>query len=105
MVGNLNVRRPCIGPNEADPKLIVDTDAVLSRSIAYPCFEAITRRRFQVLKHSRGLQHRKLASRDFAYRTETLRFLGLEKLFGVLAFEALKCHIRIIYRFPVSGKF
>jgi PHD/YefM family antitoxin component YafN of YafNO toxin-antitoxin module len=105
MVGNLNVRRPCIGPNEADPELIVDTDAVLSRSIAYQCFEAITRWRFQVLKQSRGLEHRKLASRDFAYRTETLRFLGLEKLFGVLAFEALNCHICIIYRFPVSGKF
>jgi len=35
MVGNLNVRRPCIGPNEADPELIVDADAVLSRSITY----------------------------------------------------------------------
>ncbi len=75
MVGNLNIRRPCIGPNEADPELIVDADAVLSRSITYESFEAITRRRFQVLKHSRGLQHRKLAGRGFAYRTETLRFL------------------------------
>jgi hypothetical protein len=55
MVGNLNVRRPCIGPNEADPELIVDADAVLSRSITYQRFEAITRRRFQVLKHGRGL--------------------------------------------------
>jgi hypothetical protein len=35
MIGNLNVRRPCIGPNEADPELIVDADAVLSRSITY----------------------------------------------------------------------
>ena len=75
MVGNLNVRRPCIGPNEADPELIVDADAVLSRSITRQRFEAITRRRFQVLKHGRGLQHRELASRDFAYRTETPRFL------------------------------
>jgi hypothetical protein len=49
MVGNLNVRRPCIGPNEADPELIVDADAVLSCSIAYQRFESITRRRFQVL--------------------------------------------------------
>jgi hypothetical protein len=104
MVRNLNIRRPCIGPNEADPELIVNADAVLSRSIAYQCFEAITRRRFQVLEQGRGLQHRKLTSRDFAYRTETLRFLGLEKLFSVLAFEALNCHMRIIYRFPVCGK-
>ena len=78
MVGNLNVRRSCIGPNEADPELIVDADAVLSRSITYQRFEAITRRRFQIFKHGRGLQHRELASRDFAYRTETLRFLCLE---------------------------
>jgi hypothetical protein len=78
MVRNLNVRRPCVGPNEADPELIVDADAVLSRSITYRRFEAITRRRFQVLKHCRGLQHRELAGRDFAYRTETLRFLFLE---------------------------
>jgi len=75
MIGNLNVRRPCIAPNKADPELIVDADAVLSRSIPHQSFEAITRWRFQVLKHCRGLQHRKLASRDFAYRTETLRFL------------------------------
>ena len=93
MVGNLNVRRPCIGPNEADPELIVDADAVLSRSITYQRFEAITRRRFQVLRHGRGLQHRELASRDFAYRAETLRFLFLEQLFGILAFEALNCHM------------
>jgi hypothetical protein len=42
MVGNLNVRRSCIGPNEADPELIVDADAVLSRSITYQRFKAIT---------------------------------------------------------------
>jgi hypothetical protein len=44
MVGNLNVCRTCIGPNEADPELIVNPDAVLSRSITYQRFEAITRR-------------------------------------------------------------
>jgi hypothetical protein len=46
MVRNLNVCGPCIGPNEADPELIVDADAVLSRSITYQRFEAITRWRF-----------------------------------------------------------
>src|SRR5882672_4959609 len=75
VVGNLNVRRPCFGPNEADPELVIDADAVLSCSITYQRFEAITRRRFQVLKHGRGLEHRELASRDFAYRAETPRFL------------------------------
>jgi hypothetical protein len=44
MVANLNVCRTCIGPNEADPELIVNPDAVLSRSITYQRFEAITRR-------------------------------------------------------------
>jgi hypothetical protein len=44
MVGNLNVRRTCIGPNEANPELIVNPDAVLSRSITYQRFEAIARR-------------------------------------------------------------
>jgi hypothetical protein len=104
MVGNLNVCRPRIGPNKANPKLIVDADTVLSRSITYQSFEAITRRRFQVLKHCRGLQHRKLAGGDFSYGTETPRLLRLEKLFGVLAFESLNCHMCILYRFPVSSK-
>jgi hypothetical protein len=40
MVGNLNVRRPCIGPNKADPELIVDADTVLSRFITHQSFEA-----------------------------------------------------------------
>jgi hypothetical protein len=44
MAGNLNVRRTCIGPNEADPELIVNPNAVLSRSITYQRFKAITRR-------------------------------------------------------------
>jgi hypothetical protein len=105
MVGNPDVCRTCIGPHEADPELIVNPDAVLSRSITDQRFEAITRRGFEVLEHGRRIQHRELASRDFAYRTETLRFVHLEQLFGILAFESLNRHPRILYRFPVSGKF
>lgn len=78
MVGNLNVRRPRIRPNEADPELIVNANTVLSCSINYQGFESITWRRFEILKYGRSLQHRELATRDFAYGTETLRFLILE---------------------------
>jgi hypothetical protein len=85
--------------------LIVNADAVLPHSITYQRFETITRRRFQVLEHGCRLQHRELSSSDLAYRAETTRFPCPEKLFGILTFESLNCHIRILYRFPVSGKF
>jgi hypothetical protein len=37
---------------------------VLSSSITYQRFEAITRRRFQVIKHGRSLQHGELGRID-----------------------------------------
>jgi len=44
IVGNLYFVRPILFPDEADSKLIVYPNAVLSRSIAFKCFKTIAGR-------------------------------------------------------------
>ena len=66
MVSNLNVLRACIGPNEADPELIVNAYAVLSRSVSYQRFEAIARRRFMPFPGKRQILYNLHWSAPFA---------------------------------------
>jgi hypothetical protein len=48
IVHNLNMVRGPIAPEEAEPPLIVNADAMLSLSVAVQCFQAVPWRRCQI---------------------------------------------------------
>lgn len=48
IVHNLNILSPCASPTEAEAKLIVDTNTILSRTIAFQRFQPIPRRHPQI---------------------------------------------------------
>ena len=50
-----------LSPNETDPRLIVDADAVLSSPVALELLKAVTRRDPQVLDIGCGMDNLKLA--------------------------------------------
>ena len=52
VIHDLDVLRAVCGPNEANPPLVVDPDAVLSFSISLQCFQFIARRSPQVFEYS-----------------------------------------------------
>ena len=55
MVYDLNIRRSCFRPNEADSPLIVDSNAVLTLSIAFQRFKLIAWRRAKEVKSLSGM--------------------------------------------------
>jgi hypothetical protein len=89
VVHDFHVRRPVIGPPEADSELVVDTNAVSTLSIASQRFQPIARRRSQELKGVRSIEHREFARRNGCDRRKPLRLAGLEKALRFRATEAL----------------
>jgi hypothetical protein len=75
VVHDLHVRRSVTGPSEADPELVVDTDAVLALSVAPQLLQPISRRRAQEIQRMRSIQHRELARCD--------RRGGMERVTGI----------------------
>jgi len=63
IVNDLDLLWPSIGPHEADPPLVVDSDAVLPGSIAFQRLKPITGRDSQVVKNGRGSHLAKLPQR------------------------------------------
>lgn len=59
-----DILRPTLGPDKADAPLIVDPDAVLSRSIAFERFQAIAWRGRQITQDLGVMQLSRLALRD-----------------------------------------
>ena len=73
VVHDLDVDGSGIGPDEADPPLLVDPDAVLSCSVSAECFQAIAGRYAQVVERFRGVQHDQLPQGDaFDTRVDAL---------------------------------
>ena len=50
VVNDLNIGRTAIRPSETDPKLIVDSDAVLAFPVALQCLQPVAGRDLQVLQ-------------------------------------------------------
>src|SRR3546814_2710932 len=48
IVGDLDIIRPILGPDEADGKLVVDADGMLALTVARQGFEAVAGRRAQI---------------------------------------------------------
>jgi len=63
IVHNFYVPRSGIRPEEADSELVVDADRVLPDAIAAQRFQPIARRRREIAKLSRIVEHSQLADR------------------------------------------
>ena len=61
IIGYLHVERISISPAEADPVLIVNTDAVLARAVALEQLQTVPRRRGQIAKLFRAVDLDQLA--------------------------------------------
>jgi hypothetical protein len=60
VVAKLYVGRTCIGPCEAQSVLVVDPDAVLTRTIGTQWLQTVGRWNAQVLEPDSGIQHGEL---------------------------------------------
>ena len=61
VIDNLYVEGITVLPAKADPPLIVDSDAMLTRPFAFEAFEAIGRGHAKIRKRSGAVQHSKFA--------------------------------------------
>jgi hypothetical protein len=64
IIDNLDIRRPGVGPDEADTPLIIDPNAVLTGTIVFERLEAILRRALQIVKPSGRIDHIQFARSD-----------------------------------------
>src|SRR3546814_3897835 len=85
---DLYVFDAAVDPGEADPPLIVDTDAVLSRSVALQSFQPIARRCAKVVEDASAMQVVELPERDAGNVAEGTRLACLEERCGVAVLEA-----------------
>ena len=70
VIRNLDVVSIAVTPHEADAPLVVDSDTVLSRPLAFELFESVGRWDAQGIQLSNGLDHCELT------RSDALNVLG-----------------------------
>lgn len=85
IVHYLNVMRLAIPPDEANPPLIIDPNAVLPRPISLERFEMVARRNTEFLQSLRGMEVEQFAPRHTFDRLEPENGLVVEQRLGVLA--------------------
>jgi len=61
VIDNFNFSRAFSGPDEAQPELIIDADAVLAAPVSVQRLQAIGRRYAQIPQIGRNVEHRQLA--------------------------------------------
>ena len=89
IVDDLNTVRGSILPYEAEPPLIVNTDAVLSNPIPFECLQVIAWRHSQIIEPDRRVQHSQLSARHGQdVRRKTFRDLTGENERRAFASEA-----------------
>jgi len=71
VVDNLDIYGSSLGPDEADPVLVVDADAVLPGACAFQRLQSIAGRHPQVVETTGDLQLAQLASGDRLNRLQT----------------------------------
>ena len=64
VIDDLNVMDVVSDPAEADPPLVVDTDAVLAETIRRKLLQTIRRRHSEVNKTCRGIEHQQFTKGD-----------------------------------------
>ena len=93
VINNLYIFRPIRCPYKAHSKLIVNAYAVLSGSISFQGFQAITRRHAQIVKTSRPIKLLKFSSRYRLDVNKSFYTLSFEQALGICALERFDRHI------------
>lgn len=97
VIDNLNVVRITIAPDEADPVLVVDADAVLPLPITGQRFEAMTRIPPEIIERAGRVEQRQPPEYHMRDPLETTRELFMEEML-----DRTDPHDRR-RRFPLSG--
>ena len=85
VIDDLDINGTLRSPNEADPKLIIDTDAVLARSIACQRLQTVTGRYLKIVELLRPLELFQLAFGHGLDVPEPLHSHATEQLLSVPA--------------------
>ena len=83
VVHHLDLLRFAVLPDEADPILVVDPDAVLALPIAVKSLKVIARERAEVIEALGGVQLRQLPLRNPGNGSEPPRRVSLKQCLGV----------------------
>ena len=94
VIHNLNILRPLRRPYKTNPKLVIDTDTVLTGTITLQCFEPIARRDTQVFQHTSEFQLLQLAPRDCFNVVEAPDTQSLKEVLRINAFEGQDRHAK-----------
>jgi hypothetical protein len=103
VVHNFDVIGSSCRPTEAQPELVVHSDAVLPSTVAFERFQRISRRNTEVIQAERDLQLTKLASRNRFNVYELLNSLAFRESLRSGAFECPD-HQCIITRCVINVK-
>jgi hypothetical protein len=80
IVNDLDVPRTVVSPTEADPPLVIDSDAVLAASITAELLQAIAREHAKVIEVLGAVEHLQLSFGLRLGRSESFRDLAFEEL-------------------------
>ena len=97
VVHDLNIGGANFSPDEANARLIIDADAVLTLPVVFQCLKVIPRWCLQEIQCLRGVKLREFPLGDLGQSPETTRVLALIQRQGVLSLERLD-HIRLVLR-------
>ena len=89
LIDDLDSRGAVMGPDEADPPLAVDADAVASLAIAAEFFQAVSRRKAQRAQGGGVVKHLELALGNELNAREAGNVTAVEQRSGVKASERL----------------
>ncbi len=92
VISDLYIERVSFFPDETDPPLVVDPDAVLTCPVFLKGLEMVTTIDRQHPEVSRGIQHQKLAASRLLDRLKSDYRLIVEDGFGVRVLERPYCH-------------
>jgi hypothetical protein len=91
-----------LAPDEANPPLIVDANAVLAFPVAAQCLEPASRNSSHVRQHLGVLQHAQLSPRHRSNVAEFAAELAVKEFLGLLAPEGAY-QTGSIPRLPLNG--
>ena len=111
VISDLYIERISFFPDETDPPLVVNPDAVLTRPVFLKGFEMVTTIDRQHPQVSRGIQHQKLAASRLLDRLKSDYGLIVEDGFGVRVFERPYSHyaddmtqyVKCQASYPITG--
>jgi hypothetical protein len=89
VVDDFHVPGVSVNPAEANPPLIIDTDAVLAAAVALERFERVAGRRAELLDRLHGIQYEKFSASLPGYRGKSLDDPIIEQALGTPIAKAL----------------